>query len=435
MPDWYAGVRGPLLLLQSVAGMLVFAFPLSRRKHFIPRLVVSVLAGAVVCQFVTFGFYSIERTFWGGLSRFASGLMIYLALIAAALCSYQESFFTALFVASSGYAAQDIGGTCKQLAKLLPLGERLSQHPVGVLGLDLLCYGGCFVLLGRIFWHYIRERDENFDNRIKALFSFCVMLLCIGMARITRDISVRVPITEMAECIYQLICNTLVLVLQFGVMEHAKIARQADSMRELVHQQSAQYTASKESIRLVNEKYHDLKALLQGGGGNVSKSQLEKLEHSIDAYDVQVHTGNPLLDVLLTEKRTLCIHRQIRFTCYVDGAAFGFMEELDLYALFNNGLNNAVEAVCQLPEGAERFINLTAKREGEMVLIHMENPCAGQIRFQDGLPQSRRDPRYHGFGVKSMERTAEKYGGSLSARQDGDRFCLDILMFAPSGNL
>ena len=32
--------------------------------------------------------------------------------------------------------------------------------------------------------------------------------------------------------------------------------------------------------------------------------------------------------------------------------------------------------------------------------------------------------------MRSMERIAEKYGGSLAAKQVGDVFCLDIILFS-----
>lgn len=32
--------------------------------------------------------------------------------------------------------------------------------------------------------------------------------------------------------------------------------------------------------------------------------------------------------------------------------------------------------------------------------------------------------------MRSMERIAEKYGGSLVAKQVGDVFCLDIILFS-----
>ena len=183
-------------------------------------------------------------------------------------------------------------------------------------------------------------------------------------------------------------------------------------------------------MQLVNEKYHDLKQLLQGFHGQVPEYQIQKLEKQLVGYEAAVRTGNDVLDVLLSDKRALCIQQDIQLTCYVGGAELGFVEELDLYSLFGNILNNAIEAVSQLPPEQERFITLTARREDSMVTIHAENPCVGTVEFRDGLPKSHRDPNYHGFGMRSMERIAEKYGGSLVAKQVGDIFCLDIILFS-----
>ena len=78
-----------------------------------------------------------------------------------------------------------------------------------------------------------------------------------------------------------------------------------------------------------------------------------------------------------------------------------------------------------------RFITLSATRDGNMLSIHMENPCREDIPFVDGLPQTRDDPDWHGFGMKSMKRIAEKYGGLLTVEQRGKLFFLDILLLAP----
>ena len=81
-----------------------------------------------------------------------------------------------------------------------------------------------------------------------------------------------------------------------------------------------------------------------------------------------------------------------------------------------------------LPKGMDRFVTLSVSRSGQMIIIHMENPCVDQLVFKDGLPVTMGDTDYHGFGMKSMERVAEKYGGSLAAAQCGGMFTLDILL-------
>ena len=53
------------------------------------------------------------------------------------------------------------------------------------------------------------------------------------------------------------------------------------------------------------------------------------------------------------------------------------------------------------------------------------------IEFEDGLPKTQDDPDWHGFGMKSMNRIAEKYNGMLTVEQRGRLFLLDILLIAP----
>lgn len=80
-------------------------------------------------------------------------------------------------------------------------------------------------------------------------------------------------------------------------------------MRELIHQQHEQFHQSKESTALVNEKYHDLKSLLESFQGQISQTQIDQLKEKVGGYDTLVDTGNRVLDVVLAEKRATCGRR------------------------------------------------------------------------------------------------------------------------------
>lgn len=427
MPLWYQSIRIPLLFLQSILGTLIFSEALNRKQHF-PLRAITVTVFCFLCLWPTQFFYQTEQTLLYTFVRVGLHILCYLCVIGTVCFCYEESIWTVLLISSSGYIAQDLCRSLKTALKAIPALFAVAKHPIGVLFIDLFCYGGGFLLLAFLLRPYLRRRDL-LDDKFKALFSFFVLLLCIGMARITQDNRQRNEIAILSESIYQMLCDIFLLLLQFGVMEQRQMRQNVDTMKELLHEQYVQFETSKEKTQLVNEKYHDLKQLLQGFHGKVPAAQMQKLEKELDGYEAISHTGNEILDVILSDKRTLCAQRDIQLTCYVGSADLSFVEELDLYSLFNNILNNAVEAVSQLPPEQERFITLTAHRENNIVTIHAENPCIGTVEFRDGLPQSRRDPDYHGFGMRSMERVAEKYGGSLIAKQSGDVFYLDIILF------
>lgn len=430
MPGWYADFRTPMLLVQSVLGVFAFAYALKQRRGFWVRLILSTAAGFIALHLIRLAFFPGMSSDVNSVGRIVLTVAAYLALIAICWCAYDESFWTALFVASSGYIAQDIGGTLKTLLKLFPRVNELCRDNLGILLVDLVSYIGFYVVLCLLFRPFTRNREENFGNREKAVFSFIVLVFCLGMARIAQGNIMRDQVAVFAESLYQIFCDMFILLLQFGVMERARLSRSVETMRELVHQQHEQFRQSKESTALVNEKYHDLKGLLESFHGQISQEQIDQLKEKVGEYDTFVATGNRVLDVVLAEKRAACSRRGIELTTFADGGPLDFMEELDLYSLIGNALNNAIDAVSKLPEGV-RFITLTTSSEGGMVAIHVENPYAGEIVMENDLPKSQRDARYHGFGMRSMERVVEKYGGTLAVKAQNGVFCLDILLFEP----
>lgn len=193
------------------------------------------------------------------------------------------------------------------------------------------------------------------------------------------------------------------------------------------------YELSKANVDFINMKCHDLRHRIR----NVRKRELldenemEEIEHAIDIYDGMLKTGNEVLDVILSEESIFCNENNIRLLCNIDGSLLNFMRQADIYSIFQNGIHNAVDAVLRLEEPERRIIRLTVKRVESMISIHMENyVCYGdQIKFENGLPVSRKpDKEYHGFGMRSMRLSVEKYGGVLCADIKENIFCVDIMI-------
>lgn len=433
MPDWYRDARSAITLFQAVIGLLLVSYPLKKRAHFLPRLILST-GIALIFQYLV-----AKRLYIDGSSPAAIAshalipVIIYVLLIAITFLCYDETIWTVLFITATGYIAQDIAGSVKTIFRQIDAIDKLSRMDFSILLVDLLCYGVVYLILFLALRPFVMDRDWNFNNKIKAIFSVSVLILCIGMARLSHDNPDRNQLAVVTESIFQIIIDVLVIALQFGVMEQARLTSHVETMRELVHQQRVQYEASKESAQIINEKYHDLKHLIKSFRETVPQEQLDQLKQSIAAYERPANSGNEVLDVLLAEKLGICQQRSIVLTCSLGHTDFSFVEELDLYSLFQNALSNAINAVSALPEDEERFISLSAARDGNMLTIHMENPCGMDIEFVDGLPQTRDDPNWHGFGMKSMNRIAEKYDGMLTAEQQGKMFFLDILLLAPEG--
>lgn len=428
MPLWYLNWRSPLLILQSMLGVAVFSYAFRRKKGFAWRLPVSLLIGTLLSYCAQHLIFIPGSTMMALVSHAVVSLINYLLVLLIVASCLDESKWTILFLTTMGCIAQSMAGCVKTLVRLIPPMNALALHHVGILLLDALCYGGVCAALFFAFRSFMQSREGGAQDKSKVIFSTTALVVYLAMSWLIQDFSLENATFVFISNFYAIAVQALIYIVQFGVMDRARLSRYIETMRELVHQQHAQYETSRESVQLINEKYHDLKNLLGSVQGLLPKTEIDRLRSSIARYDVRVQTGFEVLDVVLTEKMDICLQRGITLTCNLGRTDFGFMEELDLYTLFNNALTNAINAVSDLPDGTARFIILTANQESNMISIHMENPCSENIRFVDGLPQTNDDPNWHGFGMKSMAHTAEKYGGAISVSKENGSFQLDILL-------
>lgn len=121
-----------------------------------------------------------------------------------------------------------------------------------------------------------------------------------------------------------------------------------------------------------------------------------------------------------------CKANGIELTVSVEGEHLSRLSEPDIYALFGNALDNAIEYELKLPEG-ERLIRLGVKDVGNMLFIRVENTYQGPRLSEHELKTGKGDSRYHGFGVKSMRHITEKYGGDMDVDTSDGRFAVTCM--------
>lgn len=158
-------------------------------------------------------------------------------------------------------------------------------------------------------------------------------------------------------------------------------------LQQMMRQQRQQMELSKETVELINIKCHDIRKQLYTLGSRVPTEELDELKKAVDIYGSTVKTGNETLDVLLAERSIVCKGRGIQLDYIADGAKLDFLKPGEVYSLFGNALDNAIEAVTSL-EPDRRYIGLQVRAERGMLLIRMENCAAEPLHFVDGLPQT-----------------------------------------------
>ena len=225
-----------------------------------------------------------------------------------------------------------------------------------------------------------------------------------------------------------MLCCVIAMYLQFEVATRRQVESEFDAMREIWKIQKKQYEMSKQNIEIINMKCHDLKHQIHSiGDGAVNKDVLSELEEHISIYDSSAKTGNDALDVILTEKSLLCNKENINFGYIVDGERLNFMKKEDIYALFGNIIDNAIEAVLKIEE-AKRVISLMVKASGKMLVVNAFNYFDGALKIENGeIQTAKQDKAYHGFGLKSIKFISQKYNGDLRITAENGVFTLTII--------
>ena len=174
----------------------------------------------------------------------------------------------------------------------------------------------------------------------------------------------------------------------------------------------------------IRRMYHDMKNHLLVLREMTTKDDrmepyLESLLSQFEGYETQVSTGSPVVDALLNEKIQRALFDQIQFNVYLDLSALSFMKPIDLVTIIGNAVDNAIEAVRDLPAKTDRIVYLKSNRTANLNVIQISNQYEGTRSIEDGkLKTGKANPEMHGIGVDSIRTVVKRYGGSVEIKID-----------------
>ncbi len=212
-----------------------------------------------------------------------------------------------------------------------------------------------------------------------------------------------------------------------------KVRRELDAVENVLQNQYKQYKQSRESIDLINYKYHDLKhqiAVLRSEEDPEKRNSfLNKMEEEIKMYELQNKTGNTVLDTVLTSKSMYCDKHGITLTSVADGKLLDFMDTMDICSIFGNALDNAIECELKIEDKEKRLIHVVVTQQKNFLLIRIENYFEGNLKMKEGkLLTTKKEKKFHGYGIKSIRYTVNKYGGVVNIDVKDNWFELKMLI-------
>lgn len=439
MKYWLFLLGNELFLFTLFLFGFSFLLGYARRSRFRLRVFLSCAGAALLTAAEAFLYgYLSNRFGTGGVSfqliSLANYLLLFFFALASFGCCFAESRWDILFGGIAAYACQHIASNVILVLRIAF--DLDSLFTSGSVSLQLLYYLPSVVipllLYAALYFPLIRRAKAQYV-RAEAhmrIFWFSVGTLAVVLfLNFFRDLygSESGHMNVLCGC-FSAVCCLFILLLYAGMLSNNFFRKEIDTIQDLWEKDRKQYELTRENIDAINMKCHDLRKqfeLFQGYGKISEGSEMQKLKEAISIYDSMLKTGNKTLDTLLAEYMLYCERHNIRFTCVAEGERLSFMRAEDIYSFFSNAISNAVEAVAEIDAPSKRVIGMSVKEKMGMTCVRVENyaPDGGG----EWLRTKKQDKSAHGYGIRSMQIIAEKYGGNIEFRRDGEIFVLTAL--------
>lgn len=432
-------------ILELIIAEQVFAWSFAKRKDkFYPKFIVGVVLLILISLIYVIVKPILSIMNYGLLVRIIVMswymFLVILSIIHIRIC-YEMTFSDTLFIGIAGYSLQHIEYVIVNEIIAMGLWREVTNNLFIYI---ILCVSSCallYYLVAKIFASKLRGCEGIlYEDKANTVGYFLLMFIVLFTSTFIcqnifvfvtsygSEINYQGAITDFFNC-------TLVLVVQYSTFRINTLNREKEIVNQLLYERQKQYKLSRENIDIINHKCHDLKhqihALREAKIDELNE-YIDEVENSIMIYSNVLKTENEVLNTILSEKSLYCEKHKIKFSCIVDGNQLGFIRTIDIYALLGNAIDNAIECVSKYNNIEKRVISLEISSKEGFLSIQTNNYYDGDLKIKDGLPlTTRKDNRYHGFGIKSMKYLAEKYGGSLYSSLNNGIFMMQIVIPIP----
>ncbi|MEI3536675.1 MAG: ATP-binding protein [Bacilli bacterium] len=432
-----------IFVIEILFSMHLLSFYLPKKKYPVCRYILTILSCLLIAIIFPL-FKNVSYSWW------YSSIMFFILFTCCAISLYfvyNISIQNIFLISITAYTSQHLAYQAYNvLTTFLSIEEKLSFISYGDIPLNvnltylniisfsilLIVYVIIYTIVFIIFNERINKDEAKISNFSIVLISGLILLIDIIINSIIiysdkfqgKEVSIII-------CTYNILCCLMVLFLLFNILNIKQLKTELTITSQLLNKAEEQYKQNKENVDLINIKCHDLKHQIRnfGNKANISNETVKELENIINIYDSNIKTNNDALDLILTEKSLLCQKKNINLKCFADCSKLNFITEADLYSLFGNMIDNAIEAVTKIEDVNKRSISLIVRNALSCISIFISNYYEGKIILDNnGMPKTTKlNNGYHGYGLKSIKLIVDKYNGDFKIDIKDNIFMIQIL--------
>lgn len=242
-------------------------------------------------------------------------------------------------------------------------------------------------------------------------------------------------------CIFSIALLSIVNIIVYMVYEQAEKSNQKVIELELVNQKNEidmQYLELLEKKNdTMNVMAHDYKnnilTIADMSDSNDVKEYIYNMIGEITKSTRIAKTKNKLLDVILSKYTDLCTNKQIDLEIEIMSDNLSFINGYDISSLFNNILDNAVEAAAM---SSEKYIHLeiaNSINSYHRIIVTNSSDKAPHCD-NEKLLTTKSNKDAHGFGTKSIRNIVNKYGGEMLWEYNNEIKQFKLIILFPNDN-
>lgn len=233
--------------------------------------------------------------------------------------------------------------------------------------------------------------------------------------------------TTVLTCIVILL-NIYSINLISRIINDREIILQNEAIKKNIDMQYSYYANMQKSQEDIRKLYHDIKnhmICIENMYG--SNDYTENINKQLAKHDNIFNTGNMILDIILSDKKSTCDNLGIQLFVDVNFKKCEFIDIADVCSIFSNMLDNAIEACDKISEDKQKYIKLRGTIVNSLYFIKCENSKVNKISTnKTSIITDKCNKFLHGIGISSIKSSVEKYNGNVEIDYSEGEFIICI---------
>lgn len=194
--------------------------------------------------------------------------------------------------------------------------------------------------------------------------------------------------------------------------ENALLQQQSEMQLEVYSDLQQRYQNSMRTIHDAKRHVRALESLIQSDHLAEAQQYKESLFQKLNELQPSIQCDNPLLSAILNHVFLKAEQRHITLKMDLQGEEqLSMLAGVDLTTIVSNLLDNAVDAVSELPE-EQRYIHFAVAFQMGEIMIHVENPTKNDLKREGNTVVSTKEGHF-GLGLKNVGMVVKKYKGNF----------------------